>query len=127
MTLYLLFGSPTVELFVASYNKRSNGTNTVKLGMGEGGYSHSTQPREFFKKEENHGIYNKDGESCVWIASPDGSGYQYKNYGLNMYGDWGSFAYRAVDFFDDYIRPVVCIPTTVFNEKYLSSFVDDNN
>ena len=40
---YLQYGSPTAELFAASYNNRSNKSNTIELIAGEIGYYNNTK------------------------------------------------------------------------------------
>lgn len=39
MMLYLPSGSPTAELFAASYNNRSNKSNIIELELGTHGYT----------------------------------------------------------------------------------------
>ena len=113
-------GSPTAELFAASYNNRSNKSNTITLGLGTEGYTQNTSDG-WLKPEDNHGIYNKDGSSHWWLASP--------NCIHNMdYGDsqltangYGYFNDVPVDDDSNAVRPLVCIPTSVFNSKYATS------
>lgn len=84
MMLYLPSGSPTAELFAASYNNRSNksNTNTIKLELLTCGYTHNTGSG-CLSVNDNHGIYNKSTSSYWWLASPSvGSG----NYELYVDG-----------------------------------------
>ena len=70
----------------------------------------------------NWGIYNKDTASSWWIASPNwinANNVFTVEMASKMFG-----ANTAVS--NSYaIRPIVCIPTSVFNSKYLSSLVDE--
>lgn len=111
MMLYLLSGSPTAELFAASYNNRSNKSNIIELELGTYGYAENTSSN-WLKPEDNHGIYNK---SYWWLASPGDDG---SNRGLNVNDNGGYFSlsYVGSDLFA--VRPLVCIPTSVFNSKY---------
>ena len=119
MMLYLPSGSPTAELFAASYNNRSNksNTNTIKLGLGTYGYTKNTSSG-WLSVNDNHGIYNKSTSSYWWLASP---GYDNSSSELYVYGSNGCFNYALV--FGDTlaVRPLVCIPTSVFNSKYATS------
>lgn len=117
MMLYLPSGSPTAELFAVSYNNRSNKSNTIELGLGTYGYTDNTDSN-WLKTTDNHEIYKKSTSSFWWLASPsdDGSGYE-----LIVGGD--AFGSNSVGRFAPEIdsvavRPVVCIPTSVFNSKY---------
>lgn len=63
-------GSPTAELFAASYNNRSNKTsNLINVDLGIYGYTHNTEIN-WIKTDENYGIYNKNTTSYWWLASP---------------------------------------------------------
>ena len=64
----LLSGSPTVELFAASYNNTGK-SNTITLRVGTDGYTQNTSSN-WLKPEDNHGIYNKSTSSDWWLASP---------------------------------------------------------
>lgn len=118
MMLYLPSGSPTAELFAASYNNRSNKSNTIKLNLlGTQGYTHNTGSG-WLSVNDNHGIYNKSTSSDWWLASPSvGSG----NYELYVDGYDGHFYSSFVDYDSMAVRPLVCIPTSVFNSKYATS------
>ena len=114
-------GSPTAELFAASYNNRSNKSNTITLGLGTEGYTQNTSDG-WLKPEDNHGIYNKDGSSSWWLASPNCV--HCMDYGDGQLIDWrydGRFNYVPVDDCSVAVRPLVCIPTSVFNSKYATS------
>ena len=120
---YLQYGSPTLELFTASYNNRINKTNTMTLGVETSGYTDNTDS-EWLKVEENHGIYNKSISSKWWIASPyrSLSDYELRIYGsreLYVDGNEGGFL-SVCDIFGESnaVRPIVCIPTSIFNSKY---------
>ena len=117
MMLYLPSGSPTEELFAASYNNRSNKSNTITLGVGTYGYTQNTGSG-WLSVNDNHGIYNKSALSNWWLASPSGNDSPYE---LNVDGNGGYFAYHIVYYYSRAVRPLVCIPTSVFNSKYATS------
>ena len=111
-------GSPTLELFVKSFNATAsiNGANQITLDVGTYGYTQDTTSNQL-KTTYNNGIYNKSTSSDWWLSSPwNGSRNEFYVYGSRGYidsFDVGSFSYA--------VRPLVCIPTSVFNSKYLSS------
>lgn len=113
MMLYLPSGSPTAELFAASYNNTGK-SNTITLGPGTYGYTEDTSSN-WLKPEDNHGIYNKSTSSSWWLASPYGN---YSGRGLRVDGSSGFFRGNGVDSNSYAVRPLVCIPTSVFNNKY---------
>ena len=113
MMLYLPSGSPTAELFAASYNNTGK-SNTITLGLGTYGYTENTSSN-WLKPEDNHGIYNKSTSSSWWLASP---GYNLSNNELNVDGFSGYFSCNYVGSASFAVRPLVCIPTSVFNNKY---------
>lgn len=113
MMPYLQSGAPTLELFAESYNNTGK-SNTITLGLGTYGYTENTTVN-WLKPEDNHGIYNKDSSISWWLASPrDGSG---GYYGLRVdhYGDLNT---GVVNGHSGVVRPLVCIPTSVFNSGY---------
>lgn len=117
MMLYLPSGSPTAELFAASYNNRSNKSNIITLGLGTYGYTENTHI-DWLSVNDNHGIYNKSTSSTWWLASPYGSD---SGIELNVDGSNGFFYYNVVGSNSNAVRPLVCIPTSVFNSKYAAS------
>ena len=119
MMLYLPSGSPTAELFAASYNNRSNksNTNTIKLELGTYGYTENTG-NDWLSVNDNHGIYNKSTSSNWWLASPSSN---YSASELGVSGFSGFFSTSNVDDSSLAVRPLVCIPTSVFNSKYATS------
>ena len=112
-------GSPTAELFEASYNNTGK-ANTINLALGTYGYTENTGSK-WLKAEDNKGIYNKDDSSHWWLASPGGN----SSRGLSMDGGNGYFYGRNVDIGSYAVRPLVCIPTSVFNSDYLDSVVNE--
>ena len=119
MMLYLPSGSPTAELFAASYNNRSNKLNTITLGVGTDGYTNNTR-NGWLSVNDNHGIYNKSTSSNWWLASPAYAGGSPNELYVN--GDNGYFGSDGFVVGDSYaVRPLVCIPTSVFNSKYATS------
>ena len=119
MMLYLPSGSPTEELFAASYNNRSNKSNTITLGVGTYGYTQNTGSG-WLSVNDNHGIYNKSTSSNWWLASPS-------NTASGSTGEWGvrgssgDFISGGAHSNSFAVRPLVCIPTSVFNSKYATS------
>ena len=107
-------GSPTAELFAASYNNRSNKSKTITLGLGAYGYTRNTS-NSWLSVGYNHGIYNKSTSSNWWLASPC---YSESENQLYVYSYGGYFNGNNVIPTSNAIRPVVCIPTSVFNSKY---------
>lgn len=113
MMPYLQSGAPTLELFAESYNNTGK-SNTITLGVGTYGYTRSDGSK-WLKIEDNHGIYNKSSSSYWWLASPS----YYRGYlGLYVDGNYGYFYDCNVGNTQDAVRPVVCIPTSVFNSGY---------
>ena len=118
MMLYLPSGSPTAELFAASYNNRSNKSNTITLELGTSGYKENTDSG-WLSVNDNHGIYNKSTSSYWWLASPSNTiGTYSSGYQLNVKGSGGYFFNCYVDRYSYAVRPLVCIPTSVFDSKY---------
>ena len=119
MMLYLPSGSPTAELFAASYNNRSNKSNTITLELGKQGYKQNTDDG-WLSVNDNHGIYNKSTSSNWWLASPS-------NTASGSTGEWGvrgssgDFISGGAHSNSFAVRPLVCIPTSVFNSKYATS------
>ena len=121
---YLLSGSPTAELFAASYNNTGK-SNTITLVVGAYGYDSNSSGynnfmKNWFKPEDNHGIFNKGSSYRWWIASPSandsyGNG---GNYGMYVDGETGSLSTSFGGSTFAAVRPLVCIPTSVFNSKY---------
>ena len=113
-------GAPTIELYVASFNATAN-TNEIDeiiLGTEEYGYTQNTADGQL-QTSYRHGIYNNGASGC-YIASPSSS--YYNNLLVvnnNKLMNGGSV------FATGKVRPIVCIPTSVFNSKYLSSLVDE--
>ena len=108
----LLFGSPTAELFAASYNNTGK-SNTITLELGIQGYKQYTSSG-WLKPEDNHGIYNKGRSSSWLLASPHNlSGNE-----LHVSGPGGYFDDVSITYNSYLVCPVVCIPTSVFNSKY---------
>lgn len=111
-------GSPSVELFAASYNNRSNKNKQITVDIGEDGYNISSTG--WLQNNENNGVYHKSPPAEIWLASP----HMY-NMGLcgqrNAFGVYFDFSGIDVTINSLYIRPIVCIPSDIFNEKYGTS------
>ena len=118
MMLYLPSGSPTAELFAASYNNRSNKSKTITLGLGTYGYTKNTSDG-WLSVNDNHGIYNKSRSSDWWLASP--GDFNSSNGELRVGSYFGVFGGGYVENDSYAVRPLVCIPTSVFNSKYATS------
>lgn len=111
--LYLQCGGPTAELFEASYNNRSNKSNELIVGAGENGYTENAS-YGWFQEEDNYGIYGKTMSNKIYfLASP----YGFKN-SIMIAGSSGRFGGWNIESDSYNIRPIVCIPTLVFNSKY---------
>ena len=119
-------GSPTVELFVKSFNAtaNSNGAKEINLkiekGVGVYGYTEDTTSGQL-QTSYNNGIYNNG--DIWWLSSPYDNMTMCEfvvNYNYEQFSDYG-----LVDSYSYYVRPVVCIPTSVFDSKYLSSLVNE--
>lgn len=117
MMLYLPSGSPTAELFAASYNNRSNKSNTITLRYGTNGYIENAGSG-WLSVNDNHGIYNKSTSSYWWLASPRNGT---TTGGMYVMGSRGMLDGFDVDNISYAVRPLVCIPTSVFNSKYATS------
>lgn len=116
-------GSPTVELFAASYNNRSNKTYyEITVTLGRYGYKQNTvEKNDWLKVEENHGIYNKSDITSWWLASPFADDF---GRGLLVYGPYKSILNSGVTN-PNPVRPIVGIQTSVFDSKYLNSLADE--
>ena len=114
MDAVFAIGSPTAELFAASYNNRNNKSSIITLGLGTYGYTENTGSN-WLSVDDNYGIYNKSTSSYWWLASPSSD---YSNSELRVNGDRGYFHSYYVDRNSNAVRPIVCIPTSVFNSKY---------
>ena len=117
-------GSPTAELYVASYNATAtaNGASSILLEVGTYGYIDDTKSNQL-KTSYNFGIYNKSTSSNYWLASPSNSG---DNREFMVLGALSTFMNNQVDGNKSCaVRPIVCMKTSVFNLKYtLSNPVD---
>ncbi len=115
--------SPSFELFVESYNeagkKANDGRKTIYAWPGYG-FGYTTAGMSDFDSKFNRGIY--DAQETYWLASvssvdgcmnvwPAEDGTKVSEYGVGKSGN--SF------------RPIVCIKTPVFLEKYAGSLVDE--
>ena len=108
--------TPTVELYVASFNATAptNGAEEIILGVGTNGYTEDTTSGQL-STSYNNGIYNYDGSSDWWLASPDSIN---DSYGLAVDGSNGWIYSFNVPAASLAVRPVVCIPTSIFQTAY---------
>ena len=113
-------GSPTVELYAKSFNATANinKENKIDLIVGTDGYIDMSSYN--LKEEYNNGIYCKE-DIDWWLASPYDNGDNCQ-FGADSNGYLISYDPSASTV---PLRPIVCIPTSVFNEKYLSSLVNE--
>ena len=65
-------GSPTLELFAASYNATHQNVSSVGMAVGTYGYGFSNS--DSFTTAENNGIYRLKSSGTWWLASPANSG-----------------------------------------------------
>ena len=109
--------SPTVELYVASFNATAptNGAEEITLEVGTYGYTHDATTYNQLSTSYNNGIYNYDGSSSWWLASPDSRGAVYE---LDVSARYSYFVSGNVTIGSNPIRPVVCIPTSTFQTAY---------
>ncbi len=123
-------GSPTVELFVKSFNATHDDTNQLpECNVGEYGYNldeinYSKFPN--LKTDDRYGIYN-NGDSC-WLASPLSItmlSIDSEEKMIIISDRLNGFFYGTINESNVPVRPLVCIPTSVFNDKYLSSLADE--
>lgn len=117
MMLYLPSGSPTAELFAASYNTIAPKERAMELELGTYGYTNNTD-WGWLKTTDNHDIYNKDSSISWYLASPNN---QYCSNVEIVSGSYGYFLNASVGITPYPVRPLVCIPTSVFNSKYATS------
>ena len=88
------------------------------IGVGTDGYTENTVLGQI-KEEYNYGIYVDHG----WLASPccDSDGSM-----LNTYDSDGIFCYDCyVGVYCNSCRPIVCMKTDVFEEKYASTLKEE--
>ncbi len=123
--------SPTIELLVASYNAvKENIDDRIENGETEltartaltlpeansdgNGYTNSwANINSKLPVSYNHGLYNYSTSTNWWLASPS-SGRM--DYGLYVDGNYSGVLTERVNNSNSAIRPLVCIPTTVFNK-----------
>ena len=102
--------SPTAELFRNSFNATAstNRASTITLGKETYGYTENTGSQQL-KSKDNKGIYNKDGSTNWWLASPNGRSI----YGeLAVSGSSGYFSGYSVSNYSFAVRPLVCLPAS---------------
>ena len=114
---YLLSGTPTVELFAASFNNRANKSTIIPIKVEGTGYVvyKTSYP---FAYEENFGIYSKNDKRECWTASPGSDTFRqvYVSYdnSCRYFSDASDVRSHSI-----WVRPVVCILTSVFDSKYV--------
>ena len=122
---FFCIGSPTVELFVKSYNAQGEGQPLgLTIAAGVGGYEtlHITGRHDQITGDICNGLYNNGTNWC--LSSPPSSHY---NYGLRGMLAWRNDIMDSGVYFNyspgaQYpLRPVVCMSTYMFNSKYEST------
>ena len=110
--------TPTVELYVASFNAtaptQEQPPEEITLGVETYGYTSDTTFNRL-STSYNNGIYNYDGSSDWWLASPDSIN---DSYGLAVDGSNGWIYSFNVPAASLAVRPIVCIPTSIFQTAY---------
>ena len=108
--------SPTVELYVESFNATAptNGAEEITLGVGTYGYTEDAASGQI-STSYNNGIYNYNGSSTWWLASPNGNRASSE---LIVDGYDGYFSDYYVTAYSRAVRPAVCIPTSIFQTAY---------
>ena len=120
--------SPSIELYAKSFNETSKKANrgvTIEVSADSTKYIYPTNER-ILQVEYNHGIYRHkiyehEDQNAWWLVSPLNVG-NVCNVDDNMgcLYEFGSIpeAHRC-------LRPMVCIKTSVFQNKYESTLVDE--
>ncbi len=112
-------GGPSIELFVKSFNAAGKAANdervTLSVSATSAGYEqvYSTKDNDLQTKY-NHGIYRKSTSGAWWLVSPRKG---LSNLVCNVVEDHGYLNEEFVSGITT-ARPIVCIPTNTFNEKY---------
>ena len=112
-------GSPTIELYIASYNAAASeaiNPDREKLQEVENDeYGYTSQYSDLDIETYNHGIYSK----ACWIASPYSIGNSRDNYyfcsiggGISINGSYNP------SWTSNSVRPIVCIKTEDFQKNY---------
>ncbi len=113
--------SPTVELYVASFNATAptNGTTEITLGVETNGYTYNTTSDQL-STSYNNGIYNYSTSAFWWLASPgDNNSVDYELYEIYVNVSKVFFSNGPVTGGSIAVRPVVCIPTSTFQTAYI--------
>ena len=122
-------GSPTLELYVASYNNASKTKeNDIIIGTGNYGYTQNTEKGWIkFGDQDNHGIYTYriSYTNNWWLASPDNNTDKTAYIVVGCNSGSGRLGTNYIGGNFNKLRPIVCIPTNTFNSKYLSNLVDE--
>ena len=118
-------GSPSLELYLASYNA----TNATQLwasggssGYGSYGDGTSIHGASTGVMGAYHGIYSLDyfNGGNWWLASPYNNSYEFWEKSQRQL--WGRDDVRNTGIA---VRPVVCIPTATFNSTLLNGLTDE--
>ena len=112
-------GSPTLELYIASYNAAaSENINQDRTKLQEAQhdeYGYTSQYSDLNIENYNHGIYSK----ACWIASPFSVGNSSDVYYFCNIGGGISINSSYPPFMTSLsVRPIVCINTEDFQKKY---------
>lgn len=105
-------GSPTLELYMASYRAVNTDAENLEYTTRAYGYELSNT-RYIIDNTKCNGIYGGDDYS-FWLASP------YVAYPSMICVSNGHYVMDGGGYWGEQagVKPVVCIPTTVFNSEY---------
>ena len=113
--------SPTLDLFLASFNATAseNNTSIVTLNMGSvGSYGYDnpiTIPTNGLQASYNNEIYRKSETSISWwLASPSTGNNRSQKI---IYNKTGKFGENSVDNSSLPVRPIVCLPAAEITDS----------
>ncbi|MBR3002949.1 MAG: hypothetical protein IKF38_05270 [Clostridia bacterium] len=113
--------SPSIELFIASYNATAvaNGKSAISCSTGTYGYNYSCPDYLFVNNSTdkvplNNGIYLNNTSNNWWLASPNSYG-QYSHVGVCVNVNHCSLRSNSLCDFCYAVRPLVRIPNSNFD------------
>ena len=106
-------GTPTIELYAASFNATHQSGEQILLGIENYGYTQNINDIQL-KKSDNGGIYCLTGAGSWWLAGPDANPYYDSEWHMKCIfeGDWSS--YQETLAYTNKVRPIVCLQKTNF-------------
>ena len=111
-------GAPTLELFVASWNKAASSSKIVSTPLGTTTHGYNQTISSGITEEEANKVYNPTGNGYYWLAAPDQhSSSSYGDFVRRVYcrSDVGSVSYFYYYNTDIGYRPLVFIPLSNVN------------